>query len=73
MNALAFDRMTLVDSAPAPLIAMPVVPTDTAIDAATETAVIVALSVALRLIPPLVEVVVKFPALMIDASMLLAI
>ena len=51
---------------------MLVVPTDTAIEAATDTAVIVALSVALRLIPPAVAVVVKFPALTMDASMLLA-
>ena len=52
-NAFAFVRMTFVDSAPAPLTAMPAVaPTLAASEAATEMASIDAPSVACSAMPP---------------------
>ena len=66
--AFTLVRMTLVDSAPAPLSAMPAVPAMAAdADAAAESASIVAVSCAVRLMAPLVLVTV-LSAFLIAAS-----
>ncbi len=71
-NAFTVDRMTLVDSAPAPATAMPAVePRPTASEAATETASIVAPAVARNVMPP--APATSSSTLMIDASTALSI
>ena len=65
-------RMTLVASAPAPLMAAPMLLMATASDAAVETALMVALSVDITPMPPEV-VVTPWLALTISASTSLSI